>query len=193
MLNRALQQAIETAGVTLPKESKPLSKAFFERQVLIENKQEPSTSLQIIISAPVTYSAVESGLLELDSSQKIYNLEQVKNLLIQKNKTISFTYAIDLDNQVIFSIGATSSFHINLCKKKPVHGAGEVYLKRTDRGLEVERINNRSGLYRPRIEFLKPMKEWFKQHGFIIDTTRLEDERVKMIRNDIQVRASFRF
>lgn len=136
-----------------------------------------------------TYNAVRWPVFEIRASQKIYDLDELKILMNnQNNKVLSFTYAIDLHNNIVFSLGANSSYHINLCGGKPVYGAGEVYLRNTKNGIEVTSINNKSGLYTPTSEFLKSVKQWFEKNNFLTLSTQLEDERLKLIQDYVEQR-----
>src|SRR5579885_460440 len=118
--------------------------------------------LQIQLSSSKMYTATRWPVVEIDSSQRVYDLKELTHLMstMPKDKVISFTYAIDSHHNVLLSLGADTSYHINLCDGNPVFGAGEVYLRNSGQNIEVVLINNKSGLYLPEDEFLSDVKHW---------------------------------
>lgn len=140
------------------------------------------------------YSRTRYPLAEVNSSQKLYNIDEIKEYMARQpiDETESFTYAIDKHGNVVMSVGANTSFHINLCGGEQVYGAGELHLKRTNHGVEVQIVNNKSGLYMPRTEFLKPMCDWMIKHGFrVTNNTKQIDERERLI-HEVVLNKSFR-
>jgi len=140
------------------------------------------------------YARTRYPLAEIDSSQKLYNIDEIKEYMARQplDATESFTYAIDQHGNVVLSVGANTSFHINLCGGAPVYGAGELHLKRTSAGVEVLIVNNKSGLYLPRTEFLKSMCDWMIKQGFnVTNNTKQIDERERLI-HEVMLNKSFR-
>lgn len=137
------------------------------------------------------YKPTRWPLLEIDSNQKVYDIDSITNFMNTEpiGETVSFTYAIDKHCNVVFSIGADSSYHINLCNGDPVYGAGEIYLQKTMSGIAVTVINNKSGLYLPKCEFLHTLKNWFTHYGYVTHSTLLEDEEDKLIEGFVSYRA----
>ncbi|VVC75820.1 hypothetical protein AQUSIP_11170 [Aquicella siphonis] len=157
----------------------------------IKSWLERKLSLQIeLIPDRKVYAPVRWPSLEIRSSQTVYDLNGIRELMMKcgDNEVMSFTYAIDLHGNVVFSIGANTSYHINLCGGEKVCGAGEVFLKKSSQGICVELINNKSGLYLPRTEFMRPLKYWFARHEFIIDHACLHDERDHLIQGFQELR-----
>jgi hypothetical protein len=134
-------------------------------------------------------------VLEQNHSQRVYSLYELHQYMKQTKaeQTCSFIYAIDLNGNIYFSKDANASFHINLCNGKTVRGAGEIYLRKNkDKVIEVKIINNKSGLYLPTNEFLKPFHSALKQCDFNVKSSRLQDERTKLISTNVQDRMLFR-
>lgn len=124
------------------------------------------------------YPSLLYPIFEIDSTQQTFTLEEVLHIVINRpeNKNTAFTYAIDLNGNLIFSRGANSSFHYNLCQGADVYGAGEVHLHHQGDNVILDIVNNRSGLYKPRTEFLAAVKQSFKNAGVQIQHTKLNDE-----------------
>jgi hypothetical protein len=141
------------------------------------------------------FSPTHDPLLEKDKSQRVYSLYELHEYMKQAkiNQSFSFIYAIDLNGNIFFSKDAQASFHINLCGGKKTRGAGEIYLHKNNKGMiKVTLINNKSGLYLPTDEFLNPLCQTLAACDFDITSSRLEDERTKLISNYVQNRILFR-
>lgn len=141
------------------------------------------------------FSSKRDPVLERNHSQRIYSLYELHQYMKQSKSghTCSFTYAIDLNGNIFFSKDANASFHINLCDGKKVRGAGEIYLRKNkDKVIEVTMINNKSGLYLPTKEFLKPLHTTLEKCHFNVKSSRLQDERAKLVSTHVQDRVLFR-
>lgn len=148
----------------------------------------------LLSKASKIYTATRWPFFEIVATQKIYDLDELSELMNKKPVGIlsSFTYAIDRHCNVVFSRGADTSYHINLCGGQPVYGAGEVYLKKTETGIEVIEINNKSGLYLPKNEFLASLQKWLGHNGYEIRSTLLRDEGDVVIESFINDRMILR-
>lgn len=97
-----------------------------------------------------------------------------------KGTLCGFIFAIDQFGNILLSENREKSKHINLCAP-PVIGAGEVLLRNTNTGVELVLINNKSGMYLPKNEFFKPLKELLKTINFNVANTKFEDEHKKLL------------
>lgn len=148
-------------------------------------------SLRVNLSASSKkYNRLFWPSLEVNYSQQVYDLNEVLKIVREsaKNKTISFTFAIDEYRNLLFSKDANYSHHVNLCQGNQVLGAGEIYFTAIDNGVILNEINNRSGLYRPETEFLAPLKNHLSKFGIETNTTKLSDEAIKMKESDQNIR-----
>ena len=148
-------------------------------------------SLRVNLSASSNkYNRLFWPSLEVNQSQQVYDLNEVLKIVREstKNKTISFTFAIDKYRNLLFSRDAHYSHHVNLCQGDQVSGAGEIYFTSTDNGVILNEINNRSGLYRPETEFLLPLKSHLNKFGINTNTTKLSDESLKIKESDQNIR-----
>ncbi|GEM_PF-3644478 len=129
-------------------------------------------------------------LFELNKNQPVIDAKQ---LIDQVNhlpyyKVAAYIYVADkLTCKVRFS-PTTTSAHINITDGLAASGAGEVYLQKTLDGIELLKLNNRSGLYLPGAGFMNSLKTWFSDFGIVTAHTLIEDERNKQIEDIVGMR-----
>ncbi|STX28303.1 Uncharacterised protein [Legionella beliardensis] len=161
------------------------------------NKEVANNFFQRCISAQVAtdfpnkklYQPLVNPFLEYNSKQYTFDIYQLKKIMEgkPKNKDVGFVFSIDQFGNILFSEDNDLSKHVNLCKP-PAIGAGEVFLKNTDSGIELTCITNRSGLYRPSDEFIKPLKDIFRKVEINVRQTMFRDERQNQISDWVQSR-----
>lgn len=124
------------------------------------------------------YPALLYPALEVNQYQRRYTITQLIDLVssASENEPVSFTYAVDLNRNVIFSRGANTSYHYNLFQGADVYGAGEVHLRKRSGQIYLDIVNNRSGLYKPETELLESVVKFFDRFKVNVAHTQIKDE-----------------
>ncbi|GEM_PF-6754032 len=158
----------------------------------VKNWLEQKKAIQIKLDQYKVFPLLDRNFRS--KQQAVYDLNEVKAHLAtcDYHETISFIFAIDLHDNVHFSLDPDVTSHHSIYEGEEFKGAGEVYFKKTREGFEVVMLNNKSGHFLPTDEFLEPLKTWFNKNGFITRNTKCVKERAKLIGDGIYNRVSLR-
>jgi hypothetical protein len=163
-----------------------VTKAFYERwEVHLRNIKPISFKLTMgdpsIDTAGLTiYSARHKAFVERRDNQNVMSMAEVINHVHHRpfNEEVAFIYVIDKRGQLRFSHHNDSTYHVNIHGGAAALGAGEMYMRKTSRGIELSRLNNRSGCYLPGTSFFGALFKWFKGFGIFASKTKITDEKV---------------